>query len=166
VKVAIKDANVLIDLEIAELFDLWFQLGHETLTTELIVGEIRKGSHRRALEYIDAGHIRVAKCSPSFLEQSVRLQRDVGPGPSIADCTGLLLAIQENAMLLSGSMSLRVAASTQQVEMHDTLWIFDQLITNSLMNKAIAAKKLEQLMRNDKYLANGECISKVSAWMT
>ena len=35
-RIAVQDANVLIDLELAGLFDLWFQLGVETHTTDLI----------------------------------------------------------------------------------------------------------------------------------
>lgn len=101
-KIVIKDANVLIDLEVAELFDLWFQLGHETMTTDLIVAELRKGRHLRALEYIRAGHIRVESCSPDFLAESFALMQEIGDGPSFEDCTVLLLAMQRDAMLLSG----------------------------------------------------------------
>ncbi len=44
-KVAIKDANVFIDLEIAGLFDLWFQLGIETHTSVFIQEELENGGH-------------------------------------------------------------------------------------------------------------------------
>lgn len=39
-KIAVKDANVFIDMESMGVFDLWAQLGYETLTTSLIVLEL------------------------------------------------------------------------------------------------------------------------------
>jgi hypothetical protein len=38
-KIAVKDANVLIDLIEADLLGLWFQLGIETHTADLVVRE-------------------------------------------------------------------------------------------------------------------------------
>jgi len=164
VKIAIKDANVLIDLEVAELFDLWFQLGHETMTTDLIVAELRKGRHLRALEYVRAGHIRVESCQPDFLAESFALMQEIGGGPSIEDCTVLLLAMQRDAMLLSGDKPLRIAAQTRQIEVHGTLWIFDQLVESRLMRKAIAAQKLSHLLESDRYLPAQACSERIRKW--
>ena len=44
-RIAVQDANVLIDLELAGLFDLWFQTGIETHTTDLIRAELERGEH-------------------------------------------------------------------------------------------------------------------------
>jgi len=54
-KIAVQDANVLIDLELAGLFDLWFQLGIATHTTDLIKGELEDGGHLQALAYFKSG---------------------------------------------------------------------------------------------------------------
>lgn len=40
-RIAVQDANVLIDLELAGLFDLWFQTGIETHTTDFIRAELK-----------------------------------------------------------------------------------------------------------------------------
>lgn len=163
-KIAIKDANVLIDMEVAELFDLWFQLGHETMTTDLIVAELRKGRHQRALEYIDAGHIKVESCSSGFLSDAFGLLQEIGSGPSIEDCTVLLLAMQRDAMLLSGDKPLRIAAKARQIEVHGTLWIFDQLVDSKFMRKAIAAQKLSHLLESDRYLPAQACSERIRKW--
>ena len=54
-KIAVQDANVLIDLELAGLFDLWFQLGIGTHTTDLIKGELEDGGHVQAQAYFKSG---------------------------------------------------------------------------------------------------------------
>jgi hypothetical protein len=54
-KIAVQDANVLIDLELSGLFDLWFQAGIETHTTDLIRAELERGTHEQALAYFKSG---------------------------------------------------------------------------------------------------------------
>jgi len=53
-RVAVQDANILIDLELANLFDAWFSLGIETHTTDLVVREIRRGGHNVAMSHVEA----------------------------------------------------------------------------------------------------------------
>ena len=54
-KVAVKDANIFIDLESMGLLDLWFQLGIETFTSSFVVLELENGGHLNALACIHAG---------------------------------------------------------------------------------------------------------------
>lgn len=56
-RIAVQDANVLIDLELAGLFDLWFQTGIETHTTDLIRAELEKGDHQQAIAYFKSGQV-------------------------------------------------------------------------------------------------------------
>lgn len=122
-KIAIKDTNVLIDLELAGLLDLWFQLGYDTYVTDLIVGELKQGDHLKALSYVEAGMLYVEKCSSDFMMEVVNLMNEIGEGPNITDCSVLLLAMKRDAILLSGDGPLRKAASVRQVEIHGTIWI-------------------------------------------
>jgi hypothetical protein len=54
-KIAVKDANVFIDLESMGLLDLWFQLKIPTLTSSFVVMELEDGKHENALACIRAG---------------------------------------------------------------------------------------------------------------
>lgn len=163
-KVAVKDANVLIDLEIAGLLDLWFQLGHETITTDLVVGQLKTGGHKETLSHVSTGNIEVHKCSGDFLARAFELMTQIGSGPDIADCSVLLLAIELDAILLSGDKPLRRAAAANQVEVHGTLWIFDQLIEARLLSKLTAAAKLEYLVEQDSYYPKEECQKRLTRW--
>lgn len=163
-KVAVKDANVLIDLEIAGLLDLWFQLGHQTLTTDLVIGQLRVGGHREILSHVSNGNLNVHKCSSEFLSRAFDLMTQIGSGPDIADCSVLLLAIDSGAMLLSGDKPLRRGAIKHHVEVHGTLWILDQLIAAKLLSKPTAAAKLEHLIEQDSYYPRDECLIRLNKW--
>ncbi len=163
-KVAVKDANVLIDLEIAGLLDLWFQLGHLTTTTDLVVGQLKVGGHKETLSHVSNGNITVHKCSGEFLVRAFELMTKIGSGPDIADCSVLLLAIETDAMLLSGDKPLRKGATKHQVEIHGTLWILDQLIAANLLSKPTAAAKLEHLIEQDSFYPRNECQNRLNRW--
>ena len=163
-KIAVKDANVLIDLEIAGLLDLWFQLGYETMTTDLVTAQLRVGGHKEALSHVHCGNIKERKCSGDFLARAFELMQQIGPGPDIADCSALLLAIDSGAMLLSGDKPLRKGAAQNQVEVHGTLWILDQLIKANLLSKPTAAAKLEHLIAQDSYYPKAECQKRLTEW--
>ncbi len=163
-KVAVKDANVLIDLEIAGLLDLWFQLGHQTITTDLVIGQLKTGRHREALSHVSNRNIEVHKCSGEFLTRAFELMTQIGSGPDIADCSVLLLAIDLDAMLLTGDKPLRKVATKRQVETHGTLWILDQLVTAKLLNKPTAAAKLDHLIEQDSHYPMNECQSRLRKW--
>jgi hypothetical protein len=92
-KIAVQDANVLIDLELAGLFDLWFQLGIETHTTDLIKGELEDGGHVQALAYFKSGQVREHGLSFEELDQVSELEREVGSKAKFNDCSVLFLAV-------------------------------------------------------------------------
>ena len=69
-KVAVKDANVLIDLVEGDLLGLWFRLGIETYVPDLVLDEIKHPNHRRmVLAMVEAGNLRVGAFSPEQLSQ-------------------------------------------------------------------------------------------------
>ena len=54
----VKDANIIIDLANVGLLELWFSLGIPTITTDLVVLELRKGSQWEAVKpLIDSGFL-------------------------------------------------------------------------------------------------------------
>ena len=163
-KVAIKDANVLIDLEAVGLLDLWFQLDYETHTTVLIVGQLEAGRHDGVRSYIEAGFIKVESCPPAYLEECMELMSEIGSGPDIADCSVLLLAMKKKAMLLSGDAPLRRAAKVKQVDVHGTIWIFDRLIEEKLLPSKVAAQKMRALLDSCRYLPTDTCEKRIAQW--
>jgi rRNA maturation endonuclease Nob1 len=169
-KVAIKDANVFIDLESMGLLDLWFQVGITTLTSSFVVMELEDGGHENALACIRAKQAVEAVISSEEMAGAFADFQDThgGAGLSETDLSVIYLAIRVNAMVLSGDRLLRMTAEAQHLEVHGTLWIMDRLVAEGILQPALAADRLEALMhrmgREQRYLPKVECESRISRW--
>jgi hypothetical protein len=163
-KIAVQDANVLIDLEIAGLFDLWFQTGIETHTTDLIRAELEKGGHEQAVAYFKSGQVIEHWLSFEEISAVIELVREVRSKAKFNDCSVLFLAVKLGAMLLSGDKPLRAAGVERRIEVHGTLWIFDQLVERGLLTGKVAAAKLEYLLSQERFLPESECQSRLRRW--
>lgn len=163
-KIAVQDANVLIDLELAGLFDLWFQAGIETHTTDLIRAELEKGGHAQALAYFESGHVCEHLLSFEEIMAVSELEREIGSKAKFNDCSVIFLAQKLDAMLISGDKPLRKAGKERRIEVHGTLWIFDLLVERKLLPSGIAASKLEYLRKLDRFFPNAECELRLRRW--
>lgn len=168
-RIAVKDANVFIDLESMGILDLWFQLGYQTITSSFVVVELEDGGHANSLASIQAGQVIEAVISSDEMEAFEALRVECEPtGLSSADVSVLYLAIREDALLLSGDKSLRTQAKVRWVEIHGTLWIMDQLVDSGLLAKRVAAQRLEALLRRTgqerRYLPTAECHARITRW--
>ena len=163
-KIAVQDANVLIDLEVAGLFDLWFQLGIETHTSCFIRKELEDGGHMQTLAYFKSHHVQAHDLTYEELEQISELESQIGSRAGFNDCSVLFLAIKLDAMLVSGDRALRDAGQAQCIEVHGTLWIFDLLVSKGEISGEIAASKLEYLISMERYLPPNECTHRIAKW--
>jgi hypothetical protein len=169
-RIAVKDANVFIDLESMGILDLWFQLGHETITSSYVVVELEDGGHANALASIRAGQVREAVISAEEMggEFGMLLGELEETGLSVTDASVLFLEIREEAILLSGDKQLREQARLRTVAVHGTLWIMDQLVAAGILVGPVAADRLETLMartgKERRYLPAGECEARILRW--
>lgn len=169
-RIAVKDANVFIDLESMGILDLWFQLGHETITSSYVVVELEDGGHANALASIRAGQVREAVISAEEMagDFGMLLGELEETGLSVTDASVLFLAIREEAILLSGDKQLREQARIRTVAVHGTLWIMDQLVAAGILVGPVAADRLETLMartgKERRYLPAGECEARIQRW--
>lgn len=163
-KIVVKDANVFIDMESMGIFELWVQLGYETYTSSLIVQELESGHHHEALAYIATVHIKVI--DPP-LEEVATLSGEIA-GVSFQDASVLHIALAQDAFLLTGDKTLRMAAEVRNVECHGSIWVLDQLVrTNKLAGK-VAAEKLYTLLHqtgeNARYLPRKIADNYIKRW--
>lgn len=163
-KIAVKDANVFIDMESMGVFDLWVQLGYETLTTSLIVLELEEGGHAEALAYIETDGISVVDPASDAVD---RLYSEL-PGLSFEDASVLCLAMEREAILLTGDKTLRNAGEVRQVEVHGSIWVLDQLVRNGKLAGKVAAEKLQGLLdetgKNPRFLPRKQALQYIHRW--
>lgn len=65
------------------------------------------------------------------------------PRPSRQDLSGLLLAQSRNAILLTGDGALRAVAEKEEIKVHGTLWVVDQLVDSEIIAPRKGARALQ-----------------------
>ncbi len=141
-QVLISDANVLIDMEAGELLELMFALPFEFKVSDMLF--IDELSHQHA-HLLDLGLRQTELTSDSMMDamRMTHAYRD----PSRYDCFSLALAKQEGCPLLTGDAALRKAAQIESVTVMGTIWLVEQMIEHTLINK-LAAERAYQSMRD------------------
>jgi predicted nucleic acid-binding protein len=162
-RIAVKDASILIDLSEGDLLGLWFQLKIETHTTDFVLGEVRKESQWQYVSaFVDAGLIQKHATAANDLAGVVEYSQ--ANGISMADASGVLLAMRLKACLLTGDGRMRRTARTEKVEVRGVLWIMDQLVERGVLPKAEAEERLEKICAAGSRLPREECATRIKAW--
>lgn len=165
-RIAVQDANILIDLELANLFDAWFSLGIETHTTDLVVREIRRGGHNVAMSHVEAQRIKRHSFDGEKMVRLVAIKTEIGNAVSVPDCSALLLAMDLNSLLLTGDGPLRTQAKIRCVEVHGTLWIMDKIVEAGTLASGIVAERLMILLKTGRFLPQSECEKRLKKWLS
>lgn len=162
-KVAVKDANVLIDLVEGDLLGLWFRLGIETHVPDLVLAEIQHPEHRRlVLAMVQSGNLRVGRFGPAELTQiNLYKQRY---RISLADASAILLAEQMQATLLSGDKLVRKGGQSLDLDVKGLLWVFDELVLRDLLGAADAAVRLERVVEAGAHLPGEQVQARLRKW--
>lgn len=162
-RVAVKDACVLIDLANGGLLEAWFQLGIETHTTDLVIRQVKSDPHWQAVSsFVKAGLLTVATLSGNQMERM--LEEIGGLSVGIEDQTALFLAMELDAILLTGDRLLRLEGLKRQVEVHGILWILDQLVASHILTPKLAAVKLQHMLDEGAFLPAEECKKRLGKW--
>lgn len=160
-KVAITDANIFIDL--CELGGLeWLQLlGLEIYTTDIILSELsteQATAVRRIVAVVDEMTVDIVAYMTSQLLPS---------GLSDADKSVIWQAQQLSGkvfLVLTGDNLMRKWCTSNQIEVHGILWIFDQLLLESHLNYKTASELLMQLMHLNQWLPMKACEERLRKW--
>ena len=162
-KIAVKDANVLIDLIEADLLGLWFQLGIETHTTDLVIHELKRAPHWQAVSLmIGAGNLRVRDFDATQLRA---IQQAAGQlRVSLADASVLRLAAEIGAALLTGDRRVRMEAQARGLEVRGLLWVFDRLVEDGILDPADACTRLTRAREAGAFLPKDECEARLHRW--
>jgi predicted nucleic acid-binding protein len=162
-RIAVKDASILIDLAEGDLLGHWFQLKIETHTTDFVLGELRREAQwRRVSPFVDAGLIQKHSTAPAGMNEIVAYSHEYGV--SLPDASAILLAVRLKACLLTGDGRMRRTAQTQQLTVRGVLWILDQLVEQHILLKVDAADRLDVICAAGSRLPRDECTARIKAW--
>ena len=162
-KVAIQDANILIDLLKATIFEQCLLLNYHFCTTNLILAELYDEQSVFLQPFIDAEKFSVIAVSEEDLTEINKLSIE-DPRLSEQDWSAYYYAQQENSLLLTGDKRLKNYAQSKGIAAYGVLWVFDQLVENNCITKEAACAYLQRMMNNNKRLPTHECELRLAEW--
>lgn len=121
-KLIVSDANIFIDMESGGLLEEMFRLAFDIAVPDVIYMEELKDHHP---ELPGLGLRILTLREEAVGEVEVLAQRYRKPGRN--DLFALALAMQESCHLLTGDRDLKAAAIAENVHVHGTLWLMEQM---------------------------------------
>lgn len=139
-RLLISDANILIDLEEAQLTTSLFQLPFRVMAPDLLFFDELAEQHGKLLSM----GLELGELQATAIEESVTLAARY-PRPSRYDFLALALAKQESCPLVTGDRYLREAAVLEKVPVVGTLWLVELMIWHELIGIDQAREAYEQM---------------------
>lgn len=164
-KVAISDANILIDLFHIDLLESFIKLDIKINTTDFVVAEVYKRPEQKSKiePLIKNGSLKVNTFSAAELMNIVQ-RNENHKGISLEDSSVWYWAEQNEAIVLTGDKKLRKAVASTGLEVHGSLWVLDELVTHQILTKKKACKAIKNLIASNDRLPKKECAKRVAKW--
>lgn len=164
-KIAVTDASIFIDLIHIGWVRHLSRLDGEVVTTYEVLAELHGWQQALLEELVQEQGLAIHPVRDSDLsswKETVATAR----GLSRPDLTVLWLAVQLEAMVLTGDKVMRSTSTRLNLETHGILWLFEQFIENQLVSHSEACNGLEALMEINDRLPREECAKRLDGWRT
>jgi predicted nucleic acid-binding protein len=137
----ITDANIFIDLAVADLAHFWQHLELQIATTQLILDELEP------IQLLDL-HVLIQSSGLLVLDVQVEEIQELKLTSvlSLPDKSAICVALREQGIVLSGDGLVRKIASQHGLKAHGLLRLFDWIVEKKLISETEAANKLEYLV--------------------
>ena len=150
----ISDANILIDIEDGNLSSVIFRLPYEITVPDILFELELRERHNYLLE---AG-LKVRSLTAESVKRTESLSFKYSR-PSLMDHSAL-----EKCPLLSGDKDLRVAAKSEGVEIHGTVWIIEELLSHKLLKQVQARDSFDSMKAKGSRLPWGDVEKLLNKW--
>ena len=160
--VCVTDANIWIDLHNADLLDAAFELDHTWRTPNIIVRDEVLTVDRDLL--VDLG-LDVRTLSGDELNRILTLNGRY-PQPSPKDLSVLVVADEDDGIVVSGDGPLRDAAESEDMTVHGVLWILDRLVEEELITRNRAATALNAMLQQGSRLPDEPVEDRLDDWQS
>lgn len=161
-KIAVNDANILFDLIDLDLIHYLFQLDYSFCTTDIIIDEFKNENQKTIIQDV----IKNANLLVISIQEIIKIfaEKQKHSKLSVQDCSVLIAAQEQNALILTGDNYLRKTAIDYKIEVHGILWIFDKLIEKEFITVETGYRKLTELMSLNNRLPINECNLRLEKW--
>jgi rRNA-processing protein FCF1 len=161
----INDTNILIDLAELDLLKEFSKIDAELCTGDLIIDELKNASQKEMIDkLVDTGILKVLSLGAEELFEKVAPMVDDTTGLSLEDCSVWYLAQKHKGILLSGDGRLRKQATKEGIDVKGIIYVFDELVNQSIITEQKGAEKLLQLKDYNPRLPQKELDSRIKKW--
>lgn len=160
--VCVTDANIWIDLHNADLLDAAFELDHTWRTPNIIVQDEVLTVDRDLL--VDLG-LDVRTLSGDELNRILTLNGQY-PQPSPKDLSVLVVADEDDGIVVSGDGPLRDAAENEDMTVHGVLWVLDRLVNDEIIAEPRAAAALNAMLQQGARLPDAPVENRLDDWQS
>ena len=161
-RLAVTDANIFIDLIKLDLMAHLFSIELEVITTAEVLeelndhqAEVLNGFHRDGLLFThiltDVQHKAV---------EALKIHSAL----SYTERTVIVLSELLDAIVITGDGAMRKFCIARKLEVRGILWVFDCFLQFQCISHAVAAEKMEGLMRINNRLPVAECLERLGRW--
>ena len=145
--ILVSDANIFIDVSVANLSAPMFRIGDTIATPDVIYQQELQELHSD----LPGLGLRIEQLSSSGVAEVERL-RTTYSDPSSNDLFALALAKTNEWTLLSGDGALREAANAEAVVVHGTLWLVERMVNSKVIQPDQAELAFDQMRQNQRRL--------------
>lgn len=160
--VCVTDANIWIDLHNADLLDATFELECTWRTPNIIVRDEVLTVDRDLL--VDLG-LDVRTLSGDELNRILSLNGRY-PQPSPKDLSVLVVADEDDGIVVSGDGPLRNAAKAEEMAVHGVLWVLDRLVEETIITEKRAATALNAMLQQGARLPGDPVEDRLDDWQS
>jgi len=157
----INDANILIDIELAGLTMIFFELPFTFCTPDLLFYDELGDDYIHLVRH----GLRLLELTSRSIQFSQELDQKYKQ-PSRYDCLALSLAVQEQCPLLTGDRALRKAAEQTNVTVHGMIWLVEKMIEYELLTSATARQAYRKMQLAGSRLPWKEAFSRLEKFDT
>ena len=162
-RVAVKDANIIIDLHKLHLLTKTLQLDIQFHITRFVFNELNLEQKNAIEECVKNKLIFLQDFSFEETIDIARINQE-HKAFSYPDSSVLYFAKKHKTMILTGERKLRHVATQYKIEVHGIIWIFDELIQVGLLSLQKAISKMELLLNINRRLPKKLCQNRIIEW--
>lgn len=166
-KIVVSDTNIFIDLVKLGLLDNFFMLPWEIHTTDFVISELTDSTQKAALNvFIKQKKLSVGTLSSEDVTEMLELSNQSPRNISITDISVCIYARNNGYMLLTGDKQLRKVAIAENIIVHGILFLFDELVSHSILTPGPAAETLIELKKINTRLPIEDVNERINMWLT
>lgn len=147
------------------LLQLMCNLPYEIHTVDFVAAELIDEDQKKDFEeLVGNGKIIVDSFTAEEVIEIVAEHSSVSGNLSIPDCSVCYYAKKHSVPMLTGDRRLRRHAEQLSIEVHGILFLFDEMVANSVISSIDAATKLEELMALNSRLPQTAIRERIDKW--